>query len=99
MVTAQILKSPVTPEKRGSVQGKDVGIIKIMQDRSFKATAPEPIDPVKRPMPADESVRKFLASRARTIDYIGTTQDDLRDHFADHPVPAIGTLDAYQGFC
>ena len=23
-------------------------------------------------------------------------QDDLRDHFADHPVPAIGTLDAYQ---
>ena len=25
-----------------------------------------------------------------------STQDDLRDHFRDHPVPAIGTLDAYQ---
>src|SRR5205823_9561892 len=66
------------------------------QDRSHKATAPEPIDPTKHPMPAEESVKQFLASRARTIEYVKTTQDDLRNHFADHPAPAIGTLDGYQ---
>jgi hypothetical protein len=96
VVTNQVMKSPVTPEKRDAVKGKDEAIVKILQDRSHKATAPEPIDPKKRPMSAEDSVKQFLASRTRTIDYIKTTQDDLRDHFFDHPVPAIGTLDAYQ---
>jgi DinB family protein len=96
LVTARIVKGPATPEKRDAVKGKDEGIIAMMQDRSHKATAPEPIDPKKNPIPAEDSVKQFLASRARTIDYIKTTPDDLRDHFADHPVPAIGTLDGYQ---
>jgi hypothetical protein len=96
VVTNQVMKSPVTPEKRDAVKGKDEAIVKILQDRSHKATAPEPIDPKKRPMSPEDSVKQFLASRTRTIEYIKTTQDDLRDHFADHPVPAIGTLDAYQ---
>ncbi len=96
LVTTRIVKGPATPEKHDAVKGKDEGIIKIMQDRSYKATAPEPIDPRKRPMPAEDSLKQFLASRAHTIDYMKTTQDDLRDHFFDHPVPAIGTLDAYQ---
>jgi hypothetical protein len=96
LVTNRVMKSPVAPEKRDAVKGKDDLIVKILQDRSQKATAPEPIDPTKRPMPAEDSVKQFLASRAHTIDYIKTTQDDLRDHFADHPVPAIGTLDGYQ---
>ncbi len=96
IVTTRIVTAPATPEKRDAVKGKDEGIIAMMQDRSHKATAPEPIDPKKRPMPAEDSVKQFLASRAHTIDYMKTTQDDLRDHFFDHPVPAIGTLDAYQ---
>ena len=92
----QIMKGPATPEKRGAVKGKDEMIVKMLQDRSHKATAPEPIDPVKRPMGYEESVKLFLDGRAKTIDYVKTTEDDLRDHFFDHPVPAIGTLDAYQ---
>src|ERR1700694_1707409 len=96
VVSNQIMKAPVAPQKRDAVKGKDEAILKILQDRTHKATAPEPIDPKKRPMSPEDSVKQFLASRTRTIEYIKTTQDDLRDHFADHPVPAIGTLDAYQ---
>jgi hypothetical protein len=96
LVSEKIMKSPATPEKRDAVKGKDEMIVKILQDRSHKATAPEPIDPTKQPMAPEESVKLFLNSRAHTIDYIKTTQDDLRDHFFDHPVPAIGTLDGYQ---
>ncbi|HLJ89732.1 MAG TPA: DinB family protein [Candidatus Angelobacter sp.] len=96
VITDRILKSPAAPEKRESVKGKDEAILKIMQDRSFKATAPEPIDPTKTPMSAEESVKKFLDGRSHTIEFVKSTQDDLRNHFADHPVPAIGTLDAYQ---
>jgi hypothetical protein len=96
IVTDKVMKSPVAPEKRDAVKGKDDLIVTMLQDRSHKATAPEPIDPTKRPMAAEDSVKQFLASRARTIEYMKTTQEDLRDHFADHPVPAIGTLDGYQ---
>lgn len=96
VVMNQVMKTPVDPSKRDAVKGKDEGIIRLLQDRTHKATAPEPIDPTKRTMSSEESVQQFLASRARHIDYLKTTQDDLRDHFFDHPIPAIGTLDAYQ---
>jgi hypothetical protein len=96
VVTNQVMKTPVDPQKREAVKGKEDALVKLLQDRSHKATAPEPIDPTKRPMAADDSVKQFLAGRTRTINYIKTTQDDLRDHFFDHPLPAIGTLDAYQ---
>jgi hypothetical protein len=96
LVTERVLKMPATPEKRDAVKGKDELIVKMLQDRSHKATAPEPLDPTKRPMTPEESVKLFLDSRTKTIDFIKTTQEDLRDHFFDHPVPAIGTLDGYQ---
>ena len=96
LISEKIMKEPAAPEKRDAVKGKDELILKVIQDRSHKATAPEPLDPTKRPMPPEDSVKLFLESRARTIEYIKTTQDDLRDHFFDHPVPAVGTLDAYQ---
>ena len=96
VATKRVMSTPATPEKRDLVKGKDEAIVKMLQDRSHKATAPEPIDPVKHKLPADEAVKQFLASRWRSIEYIKTTQDDLRDHFFDHPVPVFGTMDAYQ---
>jgi len=97
LVSEKIMKAPANPEKREAAKGKDELIVKMLQDRSHKATAPEPIDPAKHgPMAGDESIKLFLDGRAKTIEYVKTTQDDLRDHLFDHPVPAIGTLDAYQ---
>jgi len=97
LVSEKIVKAPANPEKRDAAKGKDELIVKMLQDRTHKATAPEAIDPVKKgAMSGEESTKLFLDSRAHTIDYVKTTQDDLRDHLFDHPVPAIGTLDAYQ---
>jgi DinB superfamily len=97
LVSEKIVKAPANPEKRDAAKGKDEVLVKMLQDRSHKATAPEPIDPVKHgTMTPEASVKLFLDSRAHTIEYIKTTQEDLRDHLFDHPVPAIGTLDAYQ---
>jgi len=95
-VTDQVLKSPATPEKREATNGKDELVVKMMQDRSHKATAPEQIDPTKKPMKPEESVKAILDSHAKIEDFVKTTHEDLRDHMFDHPVPAIGTLDAYQ---
>lgn len=95
-VTDGVLKTPLTPEKRSVTAGKDEKIVIMLQDRSFKAKAPEPLDPTKTVMTPAESVKKFLEGRAKTEEFIKTTQEDLRDHMFDHPVPAIGTLDGYQ---
>ena len=97
LVSEKIVKAPANPEKREAAKGKDEILVKMLQDRSHKATAPEPIDPAKHgTMTPEESVKLFLDNRTHTIEYVKTTQEDLRDHLFDHPVPAIGTLDAYQ---
>jgi len=95
-ITDGVMKTPLTPEKRSATAGKDDKLIPMLQDRTHKATAPEPIDPAKTPMSGPDAVKKFLESRAKTEDFIKTTQEDLRDHIYDHPVPAIGSMDAYQ---
>ena len=94
-ITEKIMKAPLAPEKREATKGKDEMIVKMLQDRSFKAKAPEPIDPAKKPMAPEESVKLFLDSRAKSEEFIKTTQEDLRDHIVDGPGP-IGPLDAYE---
>jgi len=63
-------------------------------DRSAKFKAPEVIQPTRRWATSGEITKNVLDNRARTIEFISTTQEDLRDHFMDHPV--FKTLDTYQ---
>jgi hypothetical protein len=96
LVSTKIVAGPLTPEKRSATAGKDDKLVAMLQDRTHKATAPEPLDPTKTVLTPEESTKRFLESRAKTEEFIKTTQEDLRDHMFDHPVPAIGTLDGYQ---
>jgi hypothetical protein len=94
LITEQAVKGPAEPEKRAQVQGKDATIMPIALDRSAKFKAPEIIQPTRRWTTSGEITKNVLESRARTIEFISTTQEDLRDHFMDHPV--FKTLDTYQ---
>jgi DinB family protein len=94
LITEQALKGPGEPEKRALVQGKDSALMAMAVDRSAKFKAPEAIQPTRRWATSGEITKNVLESRARTIEFISTTQDDLRDHFMDHPV--FKTLDTYQ---
>ena len=64
-----------------------------VQDRSQKATAPEPIVPAGKFATPQEAAREFTKRRDHSIEYVKTTQDDLRVHVADGPA---GKMDAYQ---
>jgi uncharacterized damage-inducible protein DinB len=88
------MQSPAAPEKRDQVKGKDQMILERLPDRSHKAQAPEMLRPTGRWATEAELTKAFEDSRKSTMDYIRTTNDDLRDHFFDHPV--FGTLDGYQ---
>jgi hypothetical protein len=59
--------------------------------------APERLRPSARFGSLAEAVAAFLAARERTLEYARSTTDDLRQHFAPHPV--LGSMDAYQWLC
>jgi hypothetical protein len=90
----KLLATPAVPEKKPEVKGKDEVVLKVIADRSQKAQAPEVIRPSGRFPTREAVVSAFKENRDRTIDFVSTTDADLRSHFAPHP--ATGLLDAYQ---
>jgi len=94
MVQSKIMTSPATPEKRAEVAGKDEIVLEKVPDRSHKAQAPEFLKPTNRWATQADVIKAFEDSRRATMDYIRTTNDDLRDHFFPHPL--LGQMDAYQ---
>jgi hypothetical protein len=85
--------TPATAEQKAASSGKDDMILKMVADRTQKATAPEQIRPGQfksRP----EVVAAFKEGRGKTLAYAETTKDDLRGYVADSPV--MKGMDAYQ---
>lgn len=72
----------------------DSMFIMMIEDRSHKAQAPEPFKPVHSPYKnLEETLVAFNAGRDSVINYVQTTNDDLRNHIASMP---FGKADAYQ---
>lgn len=94
LVHDKIMTSPADPAKRAEVKVTDQLILTRIPDRSHKAQAPEFLKPTNRWATEPELIKAFEDSRRATMDYVRTTNDDLRDHFGPHPL--LGTMDAYQ---
>src|SRR6266404_9629 len=89
----QILKSPVVDRPETSNAEQDRKLVGMIEDRSHKATAPEPITPSgKFNTPAD-AAQEFTKRRDRSLAYVRSTDDDLRVHATKGP---LGTMDTYQ---
>jgi hypothetical protein len=94
LVQTKFMAGPATPEKRADVKVTDEVILAKVPDRTRKAQAPEFLKPTGRWANREEVTKSFEDARKATMDYVRTTQDDLRDHFGPHPL--LGTIDAYQ---
>ena len=94
LVQGKFMQGPPTPEKRAEVKVTDEVILARVPDRSHKAQAPEFLKPTGRFADRAAVTKAFEDARAKTMDYVRTTNDDLRDHFGPHPV--FGPLDCYQ---
>jgi hypothetical protein len=90
----KLMQSPAEPQKRAEVKGKDELVLKQTLDRSHKFQAPEMLVPKHRWPNEAALVEHFKETRDHLLDYVRTTEDDLRDHFTQHP--AFKTVDAYQ---
>ena len=88
------LKQPATPEKRADIKMKDEDVIKNIEDRTTKVKTFAPLEPVNTPFKsATEALESFSKSRDKLIEYVNTTNDDLRNHM--NPLP-VGVFDSYQ---
>lgn len=90
----KMIAAPVaTPEQLAATKGKDDMLLKVIPDRTKKATAPEPLQPGARLGGRAEVLAAFKERRGKTLDYAGKTTDDLRARVSDSP---LGPLDGYQ---
>ena len=88
------MKAPANPEKRTEIKVTDEQFVKMIEDRSMKAQAPEPIQPKNTGYKSiDEALDDFKKNRAEHIQYLKTTTEDLRNHVAQLP---FGYIDCYQ---
>lgn len=90
-VTEKVMKAGPGAPGRDTAK-LDAAVLAMVPDRSHKATAPPPLVPTSRWTP-QEALDHFLASRAKTIEYMKTTPG-LRDHVGDSPLGQ--PLDGYE---
>jgi len=86
--------SPATPDKRSEVKLTTGELIAALIDRSQKWQSPDTMKPAGQFSGEQAALDAFVLRRNSTIAYIGSTNDDLKDHFIIHP--AFGTMDLYQ---
>jgi DinB superfamily len=94
MTYQEALKTPADDAKRDSIKYTDQQIIHILTDRSRKFQAPEILRPGGTFGSFQASLDSFTARRNRNIEFIKTTQTDLRDHY--NTSLGLGTIDDYQ---
>jgi hypothetical protein len=93
MIENNVLKADPTPGRIEARKPNDEKVLHMITDRSFKAQAPEPVQPVTKFGSPAGSVDHFKESRAVTTT-LAKGRDDLRERAAEHPV--FKDLDAYQ---
>jgi hypothetical protein len=94
MAYQQALNSAADPSKRDSIKYSDQQIIHFLTDRSRKFQAPEMLKPIGSFGSFQASLDSFVARRNRNIEFMKTTQADLRDHCSSFP--GVGMVDDYQ---
>lgn len=89
----QTLNTEADPSRRAEVKMSDEQIIAMIVDRSKKVKTSKAFEPSGKYGSFEETVEEFKSKRKGHIEYIKTTQDDLRNRYQQFP---FGIIDAYQ---
>jgi hypothetical protein len=86
---------PATPERKSEEKYTPETLIVIVTDRSQnRAKTGGAWQPEGNFPSTAAAIQTFISRRDSTIAYAGSTQDDLKNHFIDHP--QWGALDLYE---
>jgi uncharacterized damage-inducible protein DinB len=88
------LKQPANPEKRSEIKATDEQVVNMIEDRSHKVKTASQFEPQNSPFKTlDEALASFKSNREKLIEYVKTTNEDLRNHVVTLPP---GSFDSYQ---
>ncbi|HVZ57246.1 MAG TPA: DinB family protein [Chitinophagaceae bacterium] len=88
------LKQPANPEKRSDIKVTDDQVVQMVENRTRKVKTLPNLEPQNTPFKTlDEALQSFRENREKLINYVKTTDDDLRGHVLTLP---YGSFDAYQ---
>ncbi len=87
------LKEPANAAMRDSIAMTDEKIMGMITSRAQKAKAPEPFEPTGEFGSHAETLKAFTDKRGEHIEYVKSTNDDLRNHYGKFP---FGTVDGVQ---
>jgi hypothetical protein len=87
------IETPADPSKGGDGKMTDEQLMAIIVDRSTKVKTSEAFEPSGKFGSFEETLNAFLEKRKSNIEFVSTTDADLRNHYAQLP---FGSIDAYQ---
>jgi uncharacterized damage-inducible protein DinB len=91
----KVLTREPQPEKMAQALEKDRFLMDgTALDRSRRLNAPEPLVPKQTWPETNQLLNEFEGTRARTLEFVRSSDSDLRSHFFQHM--AFGDLDCYQ---
>ncbi|WP_190810123.1 DinB family protein [Flagellimonas sp. S3867] len=93
MIQKTVAAGP-NPALKDSVKFKDDQLLGIISDRSKRVKTREPFEPTGKFGSHDATVKAFMDKRDEHINYIKTTDDDLRNRYNSN-LP-FGTVDGLQ---
>jgi hypothetical protein len=79
-IREKVLTTPAVSPRPQPARAADEKVLDTMRDRSRKGKAPAEIAPAARFATLAEAKAEFEKRRVATLEYVGTTQDDLRAH-------------------
>lgn len=87
------LKEAAAPARRTEVKMTDDQVKGMISSREHKVKTSESFLPKNKFGSTEGSLKEFNAKRDATIDFVKSTQEDLRNHYAVMP---FATFDSYQ---
>lgn len=93
-MTNGAIQATANPEKRSEIKATDDQVVQMIESREQKVKTYPSMEPQNTPYKSmEEAMASFKADRAKLIEYVKTTNDDLRNHVATLP---MGSFDSYQ---
>ncbi|MEP7319477.1 MAG: DinB family protein [Panacibacter sp.] len=93
-MTNGAIQAAANPEKRADIKATDEQVVQMIESRERKVKTAPPMEPQNTPYKSmTEALESFKTNRGKLIEYVKTTDTDLRNHVASLP---MGTYDSYQ---
>lgn len=87
------LKTPADASKRNSVKMSDEELLAMISSRDQKVKTGEAFEPSDKYGSHAQTLKAFIDQRTKHIEYLKSTEDDLRNHYGELP---FGTIDGLQ---